>query len=114
MKTADTPNLYLVVRPRQNPDQTFRNIWLDDDRLQSIETTIEIGEHCKEAMTTDKRVYVHRCGFETSAPCISCSALVVESSQITQSLYFVKFANHSLIGAVPSFSPSQGTNHYFA
>ena len=53
MKTANTSNLYLVVRPRQNPEQTFRNEWLDDDRLESIETSIEIGEQCKEAMTTD-------------------------------------------------------------
>ena len=107
-------DLYLVVRPRQNPDQTFKNVWLNDDRLDSIETTLELGETCRISMKNGDRIYMHRCRFDNFPPCITCSALVVESLQIGQSLYLVRFAEHKLIGEAPKVSPPQGTNYYFA
>ena len=53
--------LYLVIRHRK-AKPSWKNEWLDDDRLRAIETTAEIGSLCENAKENGEQVFVHRCG----------------------------------------------------
>jgi hypothetical protein len=71
-------SLYLILRPEQNPDQTFRNKWHDDNRPAWISTTVDIGELCEQVMAKGERLFIHRSGVTGGAKRrISCSAKVM-------------------------------------
>lgn len=112
--STDIKNLYVVVHHRQDPDQRWTNSWLDDERLQAITTTAEIGRLCAEAKTRGEPVFVHRCGWSDSLPSISCSATVIQSAPIDKRTSIVSFAGQQVIGATPPVSPHPGQNYYRA
>ena len=74
--------LYLVVRHPQNPRQTFENRWQDNELLTSIQTTLEIGNRCREAMAQNQWVYIHRCGYNGYEPMICCAVHVAAVEEI--------------------------------
>ena len=67
-----TKVLYIVVQHPKNSPQKWKNIWLDDDRLESITTTRTVAGQCSKEDT----IYVHRCGWKSIRPTISCSVRV--------------------------------------
>jgi len=111
---TDVKNLYVVVHHRQDPDQRWANSWLDDDRLEAITTTTEIGNLCAEAKAHGESVFVHRCGWEDSLPSVSCSATVIQSAPIDKRTSIVTFAAQQALGTEPPVSPHPGQNYYRA
>jgi hypothetical protein len=105
--------LYLVVRHRQNPQQPFQNIWLDDERLASIQTTLEISELCKKEKDLNQQVYIHRCGYENHSPIICCSAHVADVAEIG-GWNIVEFEDQTLLNSMPTVQPIRHQNYYFA
>jgi hypothetical protein len=105
---------YIVVRHPLAP-RTFKNIWLDDDRLDTITTTEEIGLRCGEAIKRKERIFVHRCGYveANASPCIICSVKVASSEKDeSDKSYKVTFSDHNPIGAKPAYKPVKGENSY--
>lgn len=113
MKT-NPQTLYVVVRHRNNPDQTFTNSWLDDGRLEAITTTIEIGRLCQLAMDGGDRVCVHRCGWADACPTICCSATVVGVDSIDKHDSLVRFGDQRVLDMNPPVAPHEGQSFYFA
>jgi hypothetical protein len=104
--------LYLVVRHRQNPNQPFHNIWLDDELLKSIQTTPEIGEFCSKAKVQNHLVYIHRCGYEDYSPVICCSAHVGDVAEIGGWI-IVEFRDQTRLNITPPEPPLvRGQNSY--
>jgi hypothetical protein len=54
--------LYVVVHHQQDENQPWVYAWLDDELIEAIQTTSEIGRLCQRAKERGERVYVHRCG----------------------------------------------------
>jgi len=106
-------SLYVVVRHSRNPAQTFKNVWLDDDRLLSITTTDEIGRLCLKAQRDCKVVYVHRCGWDKVPPTICCSVSVQHVQSIPGSPK-VTFSDCTVLNNPPAFSPERGQSFYNA
>lgn len=105
--------LYVVVHHRQDPDQPWpNNVWLDDQRLQAIETTAEIGRLCDEAKHLGQRVHVHRCRWGNNAPSICCSAQAARVVRIDRRSSLVEFSDIQPSDGVPPSQPRPGQNHY--
>jgi hypothetical protein len=103
-------SLFLVLHHKQDPHQTYINSWLDDQRIEAITTTSEIGKLCKK----EKYLFIHRCGCGDSSPVICCSASVVRVDSINQQSALVTFGKQEILNSSPSFSPQPGQNYYFA
>jgi hypothetical protein len=88
------------------------NSWLDDERLEAITTTVEIGQLCRDAMEKDERVFIHRCGWGSLQPSVCCSASVAKVSGIDQRTTFVIFRPQHVPRGTPSVSPHPGQNYY--
>lgn len=91
------------------------NAWVnnvDDDRLEAIQTTAEIGNLCSEAKKTSSRVFVHRCAWGGNPATICCSVTVAKVDKIDKRTRIVTFAEPELLGTQPPISPSPGTNFY--
>jgi len=75
--------LYLVVRHPLAP-QTFKNVWQNesDKLLTRIQTTLEIGNRCIEAMERNQWVYIHRCRYNGYEPMICCAVHVAAVEEI--------------------------------
>lgn len=108
------PELYVVVHHRCDLSQPYSNSWIDDERIEAITTTNEIGELCAEAMSQGNLVFVHRCGWGEQQPIVSCAATVDEVATVDKRTKLVTFAAQRTIGAVPSISPRVGQSYYFA
>ncbi len=105
--------LYLVVRHQKAPQQTFHNIWMDDELLTSIQTTLEVGELCRQEMNLNHVVYIHRCGYLDYPPVICCSVHITDVEEIGGWI-IVKFGNQTPLDFTPPVPPVQGQNNYFA
>ena len=104
--------LYLVVHHRRDADQPWQNAWLDDHRLQAIQTTTQIGRLCAAAQEAGERVFVHRCGWGGEAPLICCTVLVARVSQLPGRSSLVEVVEPTALGCPPSLQPGRGQNWY--
>jgi hypothetical protein len=111
----DTPkNLYVVVHHKQDPKRPWPNSWLDDERLDWITTTAEIGQHCHEALQRGAAVFVHRCGWDHEKPTVCCSAKILQISDIDRRSSLVTFKDQNVLNSDPPVTPTRGQNFYFA
>ena len=53
--------LHVVLHHRQDADQPWVNAWLDDDLIEAIQTTTEIGHLCRRAKERGERVSPELC-----------------------------------------------------
>lgn len=107
-------SLHLVVHHRRDAHQPWPNKWLDDDRLEVITTTKEIGLRCAEALATGEPVRVHRCGWGDIEPSVCCEVSIVSSVQFDKRSYLVEFHDHKILADTPRVSPYPGQNSYQA
>lgn len=109
--------LYLVVRHPLAP-QAFQNVW-ENELLMSIQTTLEIGNLCSEAMAENHWVYIHRCGhccgYEDYPPVICCSVHVANVAEIGGRI-IVEFRDQTPLNIQPRTPPppAEGQNSYEA
>ena len=106
--------LYIVVHHKGDPSQPWPNNWLDDQRLQAIETTAEIGRLCQEARQERTRVYVHRCRWGDNPPTICCSVSVQRVSSINRRTSLVEFNDIEVSTGNPPEHQLPGQNFYNA
>jgi hypothetical protein len=106
--------LYLVVHHQRDPIQPFVNSWLDDERLDAITTTPEIGQFCQDVQQRDGRVCVHRCGWADARPTICCSASVVRVDSVDRRTSLVRFADQQVLDMLPPITAHPGQCFYFA
>ena len=104
--------LHVVVHHQQDKNQPWVNAWLNDDLIEAIQTTREIGTLCQNAKAGGERVCVHRCGWGDLSPVICCSALVEDVGAIDKSTALVRFADARPLNERPSRSPAKGQNFY--
>lgn len=109
---TDTKRLYVVVHHQQDPNRLWANSWLDDDRLEAITTTAEIGRLCQVAMDRGDHVLVHRCGWGDSPPTVCCSAEVVQTAPIDERTSVVMFEAQQALDTTPPVSPYLGQSYY--
>jgi hypothetical protein len=109
-----TMSLYLVVHHRRDPDQRFVNSWLDDERLEAITTTVEIGQLCKDAQPTSQPVYVHHCGCSDAHPTVCCSVSIVRVDSADKRTKLVTFAGQQVLNMPPPVTPLPGQSFYFS
>jgi hypothetical protein len=106
--------LYLVVWHQQDKrEQQWVDVWLDDDRLQSITTTSEIGRFCASAKSDGERVYIHRCGWGGVEPRVCCSVIVSRAVKFGSD-YLVEFTEPVILGHQPPVQAGRGQNYYEA
>ena len=113
MKTSP-PRLYVVVHHGKDHDQRFANSWLDDERLEAITTTVEIGRLCKDAQQRGEPVCVHRCGWADVRPTVCCSASVVRVDSIDKYETLVSFGDQRVLAMTPPVTPRPGQSFYLA
>lgn len=106
--------LYVVVHHQNDENQSWVNAWLNDQLIEAIQTTTEIGTLCRNAKARGERVFVHRCGCAESSPLICCSAEVEEVGQIDNTTALVRFTGAVPLNGTPPRSPVQGQNFYLA
>lgn len=99
MKTS-AQRLYVVVHHRRDADQSFVNSWLDDERLEAITTTPEIGRFCLDAQQRGEIVCVHRCGWSDVRPTICSSASVVRVDSVDRRTSLVSFADQKILARI--------------
>jgi hypothetical protein len=107
-------SLYVIVHHQQDENQPWVNAWLNDQLIEAIQTTREIGKLCRGAKERGELVYVHRCGWGECLPAISCAAEVEAVAEIDKATALVRFANPSQINSVPPQIPIKGQNFYVA
>jgi hypothetical protein len=109
-----SPDLYLVLRHRKD-SQVWSNAWLDDDRIDAIETNREVAQRCEQALLSDKTIFVHRCAWAGGPPIISCSMKVASVNSISKKDWLVRFKDQSAILRSPTpGQPMAGQNLYDA
>jgi hypothetical protein len=106
--------LYVVVHHQRDANQPWQNGWGDDNLLQAIQTTKQIGQLCREAQQAKEPVFVHRCGWGEFSPTICCSAFVSQVGEIDKGTDLVVFERQSILGAKPPKTPVLGQNFYMA
>jgi hypothetical protein len=104
--------LHVVLHHRQDADQPWVNAWLDDDLIEAIQTTTEIGHLCRRAKERGERVYVHRCGWGGSPPVVCCSAEVEDVGTVDKATALVRFASAVRLQQTPPRVPAKGQNFY--
>jgi hypothetical protein len=104
--------LYVVLHHQQDESQPWVNAWLDDQLIEAIQTTSEIGALCRRAKNRGERVFVHRCGWGDCLPVIACSAEVEDVGRIDNSTALVRFKGPVAVGAEPAVAPVKGQNFY--
>ncbi len=109
---SEPKNLYVVVHHRRDSSQPFQNSWLDDNCLDAITTTKEIGDLCAMEKLQGKRIFVHRCGWANALPTICCSVLVAEIDSIGKRASLVGFSNPIVMNLPPNKSPLLGQSFY--
>jgi hypothetical protein len=108
------PSLHVVIHHQRDPNRLWSNSWLSDDLIETITTTVEIGEWCREAMETGDRVLVHRCGYGDFDPCVCCSARVVNVDDVDRHTRLVRFTGQQTLNEPPPVQPQPGQNSYWA
>jgi cobalamin biosynthesis Mg chelatase CobN len=104
--------LYVVVHHRRDENQPWVNAWLDDQLIEAIQTTKEIGKLCRQAKERGERVFVHRCGWLENSPVICCSAEVDGVDHIDKTTSLVRFNAPQALNQLPPSTPIQGQNFY--
>ena len=104
-------NLYLVVH-HQRDSRRYPNSWLDDERLDAIETTSAIGRMCKEAKVSGRTVLVHRCAWDDNPAVICCRASVLDAVAIDRRTWYVRFGNQEVLAESPPKIPYLGHSFY--
>jgi hypothetical protein len=104
--------LYVVVHHQQDSSQPWSNHWIDDQQIDAIQTTSEIGNLCKAAQRLGDRVFVHRCQYGDIAHSICCSVRVLKVHTIDRSTSLVRFTDPRLLNLTPPLSPMPGQNFY--
>jgi hypothetical protein len=106
--------LYVVVHHNRDANRPWVNSWLDDERLEAIQTTRQIGEFCRAAKKENELIFVHRCGWGEAAPTICCLASAVQVGQIDEQTSLVTFDSQEVLNAQPPVTPTLGQNLYMA
>jgi hypothetical protein len=106
-------DFFIVVHHRNDPHQPWVNSWVDDDRIEAIQTTNEIGQHCLNAKNKNQRVFVHRCGWGHTEPTVCCNVEVDRVDSIDKKTCLVRFCDPKSIKRDSSTSPVRGQNYYF-
>jgi len=104
--------LYIVVHHPQDSSQPWSNSWIDDQLLEAIQTTQEIGYLCRAAQRLGDSVFVHRCQCGAIAHTICCSVRVKRVDRIDHSTALVRFTDPRPLNLIPPFSPAPGQNFY--
>lgn len=107
--------LYLVVHHRsapKDPDFRWSNAWLDDDRIEAITTTVEIGSMCEAAKKRGEEVFIHRCAYGDAM--IACATQIESVAAYSRTEAFVRFKNQRVLIAVPAVKPHEGQSSYAA
>ena len=104
--------IYIVVHHPRDPCQPWTNSWLDDSRIEAIQTTKEIGHLCEQSRQEGMPVYVHRCAWETHPATVCCAATVAQASPIDRRTYLVTFSVPKIVSSIPPISPAKGQNFY--
>ncbi len=111
---ANKEDLYLVVHHHRDSHQPFPNSWLDDDRLEAIETTTAIGRLCQKAKIAGGAVNVHRCAWDDYPPVICCRAAVLDAVAIDRGTWYVRFGSQEVLAEPPPKTPHLGQSFYLA
>jgi hypothetical protein len=106
--------LYVVLHHRGDERRPWVNAWIDDDLVEAITTTKEIGARCLKSKARGERVFVHRCGWGGNAPVVSCSAEVEDVDSIDRSTVLVRFREATAVHGEPPITPNEGQNFYEA
>jgi hypothetical protein len=106
--------LYVVVHHQQDEKQPWVNAWLNDQLIEAIQTTNEVGELCRQAKQHGERVYVHRCRSGDWPPVVCCSVEVEEVGRIDSSTILVRFKGALPLNGNPPRVPIKGQNSYNA
>lgn len=106
--------LFLVVHHPDDKDRPWINSWLDNDCIETIQTTAKIGGLCKEAQSSDQFVFIHRCRFGESPPVICCTARIASVDPTSAKEALVRFKDQRPMDCSPPVSPVRGQNHYDA
>jgi hypothetical protein len=107
-------SLYIIVRHQRDPDQPWKNDWLDSAKsdpalLDYIFTTPQLAALCDAERRNQNEVFVHRCQFQNSPRIVCCSARVAAVNLVTNP---VTFSNHAGINLAPRMRANQGQIHY--
>ena len=105
--------LYVVVHHQQDPDQPWKNSWLDDELLDAIQTTKQVADACRDALAKNQTVFVHRCAFGNDLPTICCALKVDTVDKVISSTWLVKFKDQQPQHLSPPIQPGRGQNSYF-
>jgi hypothetical protein len=103
--------LYLVIHHKLDGQQ-WNNSWLDENRLQSIATTEEIGRLCAAAKAAGERVFIHRCEWVSDGPSICCAVRVARTARLPGHGALVEFEDPALLSCPPSVQPRRGQDWY--
>ncbi len=111
-KPATKEDLYLVVHHQRDAHQPYPNSWLDDQRLDAIETSPAIGRMCKDAKISDRAVFVHRCAWDDNPAVICCRAVVLDAVAIDRRTWYVRFGSQEVLAELPPRTPYLGQSFY--
>jgi len=106
--------LYVVVHHNRDSNQPWVNSWLDDERLEAIQTTRQIGEFCRAAQQANESIFVHRCRWGDIEPTICCSASVAQVGKIDERTSLVTFDSQQVLNVPSPVTPTLGQNYYMA
>ena len=108
--------LYIVVHHHRDSNQLWTNAWVDDQIIETITTTAEIGRMCQRAQLAGSPVYVHRCAWGECPPIICCSTQVLRVDRIGKGKKgsIVNFHQGVACNVHPPRQPYPGQNFYEA
>lgn len=106
-------SLCIVIHHRSDHSQPWMNSWLDNDRIQAIQTTKEIGQLCSNAKEKNQKVLIHRCRWGHEKPTVSCVVDVESVDTIDKRTCLVRFCNPEITNREPTIIPGRGQNFYF-
>jgi hypothetical protein len=106
--------VHLVVHHRNDPHQPWVNSWLDDEKLEAIQTTTDIGRMCRDLLKERISVRVHRCAWNDNPPIVCCKALVADASEIDRATWLVRFTGQETLIEQPASVIGRGINYYLA
>ena len=106
--------LYIVVHHHRDSNQPWQNAWVDDQVIEAITTTSEIGRMCQRSQQSGTPVYVHRCAWGECTPVISCATQVVRVDHIDKKTSLVTFEQGVACNVQPPRQPYPGQNFYEA
>jgi len=106
-------SFYIVVRDRRNPVQRWSNVWMDDNCIKSITTTLEIAKRCDAIRQRNETLRVHRTQRNGNPAAISCECRVAMVTYGKRSAR-VEFKDSRPLNLRPPMKPDRGQNCYDA